>query len=180
MDVQSVVYSFSFAQNSEWTQLLPQQKEILAYLTGTAERNSLYKHIRFGSTATDATWNDTTQQWETTVRLAAGSREAEVHDEYVIRSSFLVSAVGQLSEPKLPSIPGLDGFAGKVMHSSRWDWSYDLRGKRVAVIGTGTLSLLFVRFSHLFCLLPLFVVYYLSLSTLAVRHNLHPLKLPAG
>ncbi len=48
-----------------------------------------------------------------------------------------MSATGPLSDPKMPEIPGLDAFPGKVFHSARWDHDYDLRGKRVAMIGTG-------------------------------------------
>jgi cation diffusion facilitator CzcD-associated flavoprotein CzcO len=56
---------------------------------------------------------------------------------YTITSDFLVSGVGQLNSPKYPDIPGLDSFKGKLIHSARWDWSYNLAGKRVAIIGNG-------------------------------------------
>ena len=52
-------------------------------------------------------------------------------------SDFLVSAVGQLNVPKYPDIQGLDSFKGKLMHSARWDWDYDLRDKRIGIIGNG-------------------------------------------
>ncbi|KAI4190370.1 MAG: hypothetical protein L6R41_000822 [Letrouitia leprolyta] len=54
-----------------------------------------------------------------------------------MQSEFLVSAVGQLSTPKFPAIKGLEFFEGNTMHSARWDWSYDLRGKNIGIIGTG-------------------------------------------
>lgn len=44
------------------------------------------------------------------------------------------------SEWKWPNIPGLDTFEGKLMHSAAWDGQYDLKGKRVAVIGGGSSS----------------------------------------
>ena len=66
-----------------------------------------------------------------------GSKDSEFGSEYTIKSDFLVSAVGQLNQPKLPAIDGLESFKGKIMHSARWDWSYDLRGKKVAIIGNG-------------------------------------------
>ncbi|MFD0070694.1 cyclohexanone monooxygenase, partial [Streptomyces sp. NPDC127574] len=50
---------------------------------------------------------------------------------------LVVSATGPLSDPKIPEIPGIDTFTGKVFHSARWDHDHDLRGKRVAMIGTG-------------------------------------------
>ena len=49
----------------------------------------------------------------------------------------LVLGVGALCEPRLPDIEGIEGFEGTIFHSARWDHDADLRGKRVAVIGTG-------------------------------------------
>ncbi|MGN6474364.1 MAG: flavin-containing monooxygenase, partial [Mycobacteriales bacterium] len=44
---------------------------------------------------------------------------------------------GYLSQPYRPEIPGIDSYAGDVLHTAKWDDDYDLKGKRVAVIGTG-------------------------------------------
>ena len=73
----------------------------------------------------------------TTVKIGGG-KDAEFGERYTITSDFLVSAVGQLNEPKYPSIVGLQDFKGKVMHSARWDWGYQPKGKRIAIIGSGT------------------------------------------
>lgn len=66
-----------------------------------------------------------------------GGKEVEFGEAYTISSDFLVSAVGQLNVPQQPDIEGLEMFKGKLMHSARWDWSYDVRGKKVAIIGNG-------------------------------------------
>ena len=66
-----------------------------------------------------------------------GQKDREFQDFYTINADFLVSAVGQLNLPHEPEIPGLKEFQGKMMHSARWDWSYDLSNKRIAVIGNG-------------------------------------------
>lgn len=71
-----------------------------------------------------------------------GGKEAECHTMYTITSDFLVSAVGQLNVPKYPEIPGIEKFKGKKMHSARWDWTYDLTGKKVAVVGSGMLHII--------------------------------------
>lgn len=71
------------------------------------------------------------------MRTASGSKEAEYNSEYEIKADFVVSCVGQLNLPQWPKIEGLDGFSGKIMHSARWDWSYDLKDKKIAVIGNG-------------------------------------------
>lgn len=83
-----------------------------------------------------AEWDETEARWRTTVNLSA-QKDSEYLNSYVIDSDFLVSAVGQLNLPREPDIPGLHDFQGKLMHSARWDWSYDYKGKRVAVIGNG-------------------------------------------
>ena len=52
--------------------------------------------------------------------------------------------MGPLTEPRLPDVPGLEAFEGKAMHSACWDHGYDLRGKRVASIGTGASAIEYV------------------------------------
>ena len=84
----------------------------------------------------EARWDDQERKWKTHVTVT-GSKDAEFVEEYTITSDFLVSGVGQLNYPHYPSIEGIDDFKGKLMHSARWDWSYSLKGKRVAIIGNG-------------------------------------------
>ncbi|KAF3492389.1 uncharacterized protein GIQ15_01906 [Arthroderma uncinatum] len=137
VDLQSIVYSYSFAPNSNWSRDFPGQKEIMSYLTRVAQEYSLYEHIRFCSTAESAVWDDELKKWNTSVTVAKGSKDAEATSNYTISSDFFVSAVGQLSQPRWPEIEGLDSFKGKIMHSAAWDWTYDLKDKRIAVIGSG-------------------------------------------
>jgi Predicted flavoprotein involved in K+ transport len=123
-----------------------------AYLVGVAEKYGLYNHIRFNSTVEEARWDDIESKWKTSVMIS-GQKDSEFSTSYVLNSDFLVSAVGQLNLPQTPDIPGLKDFKGKMMHSARWDWSYDLKGKRIAIIGNGALSaketkLLFTILTH--------------------------------
>ncbi|MGP3949140.1 flavin-containing monooxygenase [Streptomyces sp. 7N604] len=124
-DVPSHLYSFSFAPNPEWPRAFSGQPHIRAYLERVTDTFGLRPHIRFNSEVHSLRWNTDGLHWE--VETATGALTADV----------VVSATGPLSDPKIPDIPGLDSFPGKVFHSSRWDHDYDLRGKRVAVIGTG-------------------------------------------
>ncbi|EAW20389.1 flavin-containing monooxygenase [Aspergillus fischeri NRRL 181] len=126
VDLQSIVYSYSFAPNSNWSRDFPGQREILSYLTRVAQDYGLYEHIRFCSTAESATWDDELKKWNTSAT-----------SNYTISSDFFVSAVGQLSQPKWPEIDGLESFKGKIMHSAAWDWAYDLKDRRIAVVGSG-------------------------------------------
>jgi cation diffusion facilitator CzcD-associated flavoprotein CzcO len=101
-----------------------------------AQNYGLYKYARFHTTVESASWNDKTLKWETAVTVGGG-KESEFSSSYTITSDFLVAGTGQLNEPKGIDVPGYHDFQGKIMHSARWDWSYDLKGKRVAIIGTG-------------------------------------------
>ena len=103
-----------------------------------AQKYGLYKYTRFHTSVDAATWNEKTLKWETTVTVGGG-KEAEFSSSYTISSDFVVAATGQLNNPKGIDVPGYEEYKGKIMHSARWDWSYDMKGKRIAIIGTGTL-----------------------------------------
>lgn len=105
-------------------------------MVGVAQKYELYQYVRFNSTVESAKWDDAEKKWKIEVSVD-GSKDAEFGSEYTITSDFLVSAVGQLNQPKLPAIEGLEDYKGKLLHSARWDWAYDLRGKKVAIIGNG-------------------------------------------
>ncbi|ETN37694.1 uncharacterized protein HMPREF1541_07317 [Cyphellophora europaea CBS 101466] len=135
-DVWSHLYSYSFEQNPAWTREYPGQEEILEYLLGVAHKYELYRYIRFNSAVEEARWDEIENKWKVDVEVQGG-KDAEFGSHYTITSDFLVSAVGQLNVPRLPDIEGLESFKGKIMHSARWDWSYDLTGKKAAIIGNG-------------------------------------------
>ncbi|HEY6793972.1 MAG TPA: NAD(P)/FAD-dependent oxidoreductase [Kineosporiaceae bacterium] len=124
-DVQSSLYSFSFAPNPSWSRLYSTQPEILAYLEDVVRRFDLDPRIRCGVEVTGADWDETALVWR--VETSAGPFTADV----------LIGATGPLSRPKLPDLPGLESFGGLLMHSARWRDDVDLTGKRVAVVGTG-------------------------------------------
>lgn len=132
--VLSHLYSFSFEPNPSWTREYPGQEEIQDYLIQVAHKYQLYRHIRFSSSIEEARWDDDSQKWRVVIKRLGG-KEAEISETYTVQSDFLVSAVGQLNVPKYPDIRGLSAFQGKVMHSARWDWNYDFRGKRIGIIG---------------------------------------------
>ena len=137
-DVWSLLYSFSFEQNPDWTREYPGQEEILEYLIRTAAKYNLYRYIRFNTEVTEAKWDDSEKQWVLDCEVSGGSKDSEFGDgKYTMTSDFVVSAVGQLNQPKLPTFDGMDEFKGKTMHSARWDWTFDLTGKRVAIVGNG-------------------------------------------
>jgi cation diffusion facilitator CzcD-associated flavoprotein CzcO len=130
-DVPSHLYSFSFAQNPRWTRMYAPQSEILEYLERVTDEYGLRPSMRFGKELRRARWDGAAWQLE----LGDGEKLA---------ARWLVAGVGALSRPSLPDIPGLDRFQGKMFHSARWDHSYDLDGKTVAVVGTGASAIQFV------------------------------------
>jgi len=129
-DVAAHAYSFSFEPNPNWSAKFAPQKEILAYIQGVAHKYGLDKYARFNSKVVGCHFNRETNMWEITYKDAAGKKS-------YIFANILISAVGQLNIPKYPNIPGIDEYKGKLVHSSRWDSSYDFSGKRSGVIGTG-------------------------------------------
>ncbi|KAL4753915.1 hypothetical protein BDW72DRAFT_209272 [Aspergillus terricola var. indicus] len=135
-DVTSILYSYSFEQSTKWSRQFPGQEELLAYLTHVAEKYGLYKYIRFNSEVTDARWSEEEKKWKVRTKVS-GDKDDQFTPSYVLNTDFLISAVGQLNFPREPDIPGLKGFRGKMMHSARWDWTYNYENKRIAIIGNG-------------------------------------------
>ena len=132
-DIQSHMYSFSFAQNPDWTRSFSPQAEIWDYLRRVTDAFDLRRHIRFGVEVTGARWDADENRW----RVSTGNG-----DEYAAR--FLVSGIGGLHIPNIPALPGIENFEGAAFHSARWDHSYQLAGKRVAVVGTGASAVQFI------------------------------------
>ncbi len=131
-DVPSALYSYSFAPNPDWSHAFASQGEIWKYLRTVAERHGILRTIRFGSEVVSARWRPDDHRWD--VESTSGRFLARV----------VIAAAGPLHRPKVPDLPGLATFGGKVFHSSRWDHGYDLAGKRVAVVGTGASAIQFV------------------------------------
>ena len=100
--------------------------EILEYCQSMAQRFGFYDHCLFHTTVEQTTWDEATQRW--TVVTDRGDR---------MRARFVVLANGILTTPKLARIEGMETFKGKSFHTSRWDYTVDLEGKRVGIIGTG-------------------------------------------
>jgi cation diffusion facilitator CzcD-associated flavoprotein CzcO len=131
-DVPSHLYSFSFAPNPNWSSTFSPQPEILDYLLGITERYGIRPHVRFHTEVTGAAWDEEARVW----RLDTSQGE--------LTADVLVSGQGGLSEPAVPSVPGLDSFEGTTFHSARWNHDHELAGERVAVIGTGASAIQFV------------------------------------
>ncbi len=131
-DIESIEYSYSFSEEIEqewvWTESMPAQPEIEAYLNFVADRLDLRRDIRFGTKVVAMTFDEEAAIWS--VRTEAGE---------TFRVPFVVAASGILSVPLEPDIRGMDTFAGASLFTSRWpEGGAELAGERVGVIGTGS------------------------------------------
>jgi cation diffusion facilitator CzcD-associated flavoprotein CzcO len=128
VDIPSLWYQFPFARDPGWSRLFAPGPEIHRYLRDVAAREGVYRHLRTNTEVIRQAWDDEHGIW----RL-------EIADGSTVNARFLISAVGGYINAK-PDIPidGIADFTGRVLRPNDWDDSYDVRGKRVAIIGTGS------------------------------------------
>ncbi|MFI2478792.1 flavin-containing monooxygenase [Nocardia xishanensis] len=132
-DVPSPLYSWSYEPKSDWPRRFSEQRDIHGYMRGVADKHDLARYIRFGTEVTDAEFDERTGRWQ--ISTADGTR---------LSADILIPAVGQLSRPALPNLPGIDTFTGPAFHSAEWNHDIDLTGKRVACIGTGASAIQYI------------------------------------
>lgn len=126
VDIPSPTYSYWFEPNPNWSRLYAPGAELKRYANHVADKYDVRRHMRFDATVNGARWDEDALAW--VVALADGT---------TLTSRFLITATGYLSQPRVPDIPGIDQFAGKIIHSMAWDDDYDPTGRRIALIGTG-------------------------------------------
>ncbi|HEX6141319.1 MAG TPA: NAD(P)/FAD-dependent oxidoreductase, partial [Geminicoccaceae bacterium] len=131
-DIESMEYSYQFSdelqQEWQWSERYAAQPEILAYANHVADRFDLRRHIRFDTRVEAAAFDDASGCWQ--ILTSDGERTT---------ATWCIMATGCLSSANLPSIKGLEGFAGRTYHTGRWPHEgVDFTGQRVAVIGTGS------------------------------------------
>ncbi len=125
-DVESHLYSYSFKPNAVWSRQFSPQGEILDYLERCAAKYEVEKHLHLNCEVSQTIFDEAAAVWvvNTTTGKAFSAR-------------MIILCTGGLSQPALPDIKGLENFKGEMFHTARWDKSFDLAGKTVAVIGTG-------------------------------------------
>jgi cation diffusion facilitator CzcD-associated flavoprotein CzcO len=131
-DVESVEYSYQFSkeleQEWEWTERYATQPEILRYANHVADRYDLRRDIQFETRVTKAVFDEKENVWR--VETDKGDR---------LTARFVITAMGCLSSPNTPKIPGLADFKGPVYHTGNWPHEpVDFTGKTVGMIGTGS------------------------------------------
>jgi len=132
-DVPSVLYSFSFEPNPDWSRRYSPHNEIKAYFNRCVDKYGLRSHLKLATAVESADYDDDSGHWLLTLA-----------DGRTLRSRAVVSGLGQLNLPNTPELPGAESFEGSQFHSARWDHSIDLRDKRIAVIGNAASALQFI------------------------------------
>ncbi len=126
VDIPSFSYQFSFEKRSDWSRVYAPGRELKAYAEHCVDRYGVRDRIRLEKRVVGAAFDEGANAWR-----------IDTADGDSITARHVIGATGVFSQPKRPEIPGVEAFAGETMHTARWDHSVDLRGKRVAVVGTG-------------------------------------------
>ncbi len=134
-DSESFTYGYSFSREVleewHWTEQFSPQPENLRYLNYVVGKFDLRGHMQFGCRVSSMVFDDDTDTWT-----------LELDDGRQISTRFVATAVGVLSAPTLPRFEGMDSFEGPSFHAFHWPHDpIDLRGKRVAVVGTGATAI---------------------------------------
>ena len=133
VDTPNHFYSYSYAPNHGWKHYFSPRDELQSYVERCATDFGVRSNIRFDTELIGAVWNNNTRRWTATIRTAAGTTE--------LQASVLVSAIGHFNQPAPVHIKGLENFTGEVFHTARWPKTADVRGKNVAIVGTGASSM---------------------------------------
>ncbi|WP_213576759.1 NAD(P)/FAD-dependent oxidoreductase [Rhodococcus sp. USK13] len=132
VDIPAPVYSFSFNPNPQWRSNFALQPELLSYIEKTVDKFGVRSKISMHTELIEAAWSEDRRRW--VLDTTQGTMVAQ----------HVIFAAGPITEPKTPELPGIDGFAGEIFHSARWNHDVDLTGKRVAVVGTGASAVQFI------------------------------------
>ena len=129
VDTPNHAYSFSFAPPNRWSRYFAPQPELDEYMQRISREFMVSEHVLFDTAVTSAAWSADAGRWIVQLDGPGGREQRSV--------AVLVSAIGQLNDPRLPDIDGLDSFDGASFHSARWPDDLQLAGAHVAVLGTG-------------------------------------------
>lgn len=132
-DTEAHLYCYSYFPHLRVSRMYADRDELMGYMHRLAKHFDLEKHILYNHRITAVSWNDTTNQWE-----------YEVNGKEHFTSTFFVPAWGQLNTPKIPDFKGLEDFQGAKFHSAEWDHSIDLKGKKVASVGSAASAVQYV------------------------------------
>jgi cation diffusion facilitator CzcD-associated flavoprotein CzcO len=141
IDSESEVYGYFFneqlMQEWNWSERFAAQPEVLSYIRRAAEIMDIRKDFIFNARVNTAVFDEETNLW------TLGFQQP---DRAPLTARFVFSALGPLSAPQMPKLPGINTFKGQSIHTANWPRDpngvgpakLDFAGKRVAVIGVGS------------------------------------------
>ncbi|KAK2733097.1 hypothetical protein FQN57_002308 [Myotisia sp. PD_48] len=135
-DVPSACYQFAWRPDPSWTKYYSPSKEIWEYMRRIVDEEGMMEYIRLRTTITRAEWDEDKSKW--LIGLEQRDENDAVVKQWTEECDVFLNGGGVLNAWKWPDIPGIDTFKGKIFHTARYDEDYDLKGKRVAVIGSGS------------------------------------------
>jgi 4-hydroxyacetophenone monooxygenase len=133
VDTPNHSYSYSFGPRHRWSRYFSPREEVQEYLEKIVDTFDVRGHVRFKTRLLGAHWDERRHCW-----IAQAQNGKGVHE---LEAAYLVSAIGQLSDPSIPNIKGADSFKGPLFHSACWPEELDVAGKHLAVIGTGATAM---------------------------------------
>ncbi|KAJ7184677.1 hypothetical protein C8R46DRAFT_465199 [Mycena filopes] len=137
-DISIHFYSLSTDLNPNWSSTHGYQADTHRYWRGLTAKYDLFPRIVFNRLVVSAEWSSQEQLYR------IETKDVLSGEKFFTTAEILISAIGILDVPRIPSIPGVSSFKGETFHSARWDTGVDLRGKRIAVIGNGASATQFV------------------------------------
>ena len=137
VDTPNHFYSYSFAPNTQWKNYFSKRAEIWQYANNVADSYNIRQHIQFSTEVETMQWDNKRNVWSVSITNTTGTTTEDF--------PIVITAVGQLNRPNMAPARGIEHFSGEWFHSSQWNHSVDLSGKRVAVVGTGASSMQFMR-----------------------------------
>jgi 4-hydroxyacetophenone monooxygenase len=129
VDTPSRAYSHTYSVDYEYPNPFCEQSENEKYLNWIADNFDIRQDIEFNTEVKSIVWDEDAKNWEITADAPEGSR--------VWRANAVISCVGFLARPNVPNLEGMAEFEGPLFHSARWPTGLDVKGKKVAVVGTG-------------------------------------------
>ncbi|KAJ5774830.1 hypothetical protein N7457_009726 [Penicillium paradoxum] len=131
-DGPSPSYQFAWRPNPDWSHYYCGAPEIWQYMKGIVLDEKLDRFIQLQTRVVKATWDENKGRWRIVLRRADESMEWEEECDIFLNGTGFVNAW------KWPKIEGLHSFKGKLFHTAAYEEGYDLTGKRVAIIGSGS------------------------------------------
>jgi len=130
VDVQSPLYSIE-SEPYDWSQMFAEQEELEQYTNHVIDKHQLRQRTRTHCNVEKIQWLDEQNQWQIDVK------DVRNGEEKIFYARFIINASGPLSTPVIPDFKGRDRYQGESFHTNNWNHDYDLKGKNVAIIGSG-------------------------------------------